>query len=60
MYKKLTKAYAKNVRLDKPCGLIGVPPDARKNVIIIARLDDSQCSRIVDTLLRPGGEGIRQ
>lgn len=27
MNKKLTKPYAKNVRLDRPCGLIGVPPD---------------------------------
>jgi hypothetical protein len=24
--KKLTKPHMKNVRLEKPCGLIGVPP----------------------------------
>lgn len=26
--KKLTKPHLKNVRLEKPCGLLGVPPDA--------------------------------
>ena len=28
MEKKLNKPYSRNVRLDKPCGLLGVPPDA--------------------------------
>lgn len=27
MNKRLTKPYERNVRLDNPCGLIGVPPD---------------------------------
>lgn len=54
MYKKLTKAYAKNVRLDKPCGLIGVPPDVRmlgsENVLIIAKLSENQFSQIIDCI----------
>ena len=27
MNKRLNKPYEKNIRLDEPCGLIGVPPD---------------------------------
>lgn len=50
MYKKLKKAYAKNVRLDKPCGLIGVPPDTYKNVVIVARLSDSQYANLIRTI----------
>lgn len=29
MNKRLTKQYTKNIRLDAPLGLLGVPPDLR-------------------------------
>lgn len=61
MNRRLTKPYEKNVRLDKPCGLIGVPPDApylgaASNVVIIARLTDRQCDALVNALLPVTGK----
>lgn len=35
MNKKLTKAHKKNIRLDSPLGLLGVPPDAPKGAVIV-------------------------
>lgn len=34
--KKLTKPHLKNVRLEKPCGLIGVPPDGVTKIYLPA------------------------
>ena len=33
MNKKLYKPHEKNVRLDEPCGLLGVPPDITEKVM---------------------------
>ena len=64
MEKKLNKPYSRNIRLDKPCGLIGVPPDApfigANNVVIVARLTDSQCETLIDTLLRSDKKPLAQ
>lgn len=53
MEKKLNKPYSRNVRLDKPCGLLGVPPDtptpgAMHNVVVVARLTDSQYTTLIN------------
>lgn len=55
MNKKLNKPFVKNIRLDSPLGLLGVPPDApfmgtSKNVLIIARLTDGQYNALIDSL----------
>ena len=56
MEKKLNKPYARNTRLDEPCGLLGTPPDGipfmRKtnNVVIFARLTDGQIDELMDML----------
>ena len=64
MTKKLTKPYAKNVRLDKPCGLIGVPPDTpivgvNHNVVLVAKLTDSQYTALIEAI-RPRDSHIAQ
>lgn len=51
MEKKLNKPYSRNVRLDKPCGLIGVPPDTTSPVMIVARMTEAQYTAILDILL---------
>ena len=34
MNKRLNKPYEKNVRLDEPCGLLGVPPDSTVKIYV--------------------------
>ena len=64
MEKQLNKPYSRNVRLDKPCGLLGVPPDApfigANNIVVVARLTDSQCETLIDTLLRSEKKPLSQ
>ena len=64
MEKKLNKPYSRNIRLDKPYGLIGVPPDApfigANNVVVVARLTDSQCNALIETLLRSNEKTLVQ
>lgn len=36
MNKRLYKPHEKNVRLDEPCGLLGVPPDATVKIYVPA------------------------
>lgn len=36
MNKRLTKPYEKNIRLDEPCGLLGVPPENAVKIIVPA------------------------
>lgn len=51
MNKKLTKAFVENERLDTPLGRLGVPPDSGlNNVLIIAKLTDSQMASILKVL----------
>lgn len=65
MEKKLNKPYARNVRLDEPCGLLGTPPDApfmrrTHNVVIFARLTDGQIDEIMDILDAQQRSGLAQ
>ena len=61
MNKKLTKPYAKNIRLDAPLGLLGVPPDfnfnSKEPIILIARMSEKQLSEITNIL--QGGTNIQ-
>ena len=55
MNKNLTKPHSVNVRLDRPCGLIGVPPDAPipgvfHNVVVVAKLTDAQYNALLACL----------
>lgn len=36
MNKRLYKPHEKNVRLDEPCGLLGVPPDSAVKIYVPA------------------------
>lgn len=52
MEKKLNRPYDRNVRLEMPTGLVGVPPE--HPVLIVARLTDRQLEAIVDIIGRSG------
>lgn len=49
MNRRLTKPFTKNVRIDSPLGLLGVPPDT-STVIIVS--NDYWIKRLADELLR--------
>lgn len=55
MNKRLTKPFEKNVRLDAPLGLLGVPPDAAmpggETYIIVT--NDLSVKQVIDKLFDP-------
>ena len=48
--KRLTKPYEKNVRLDSPLGLLGVPPDANGETYVLVT-NDITVKQVVDKLM---------
>lgn len=50
MNKRLTKPHEKNERLERPCGLLGVPPDFSRQTYILVT-NDMSVKEIIDRIL---------
>lgn len=50
MNKRLTKPHEKNERLERPCGLLGVPPDFSRQTYILVT-NDMSVKEIIDRLI---------
>ena len=51
MNRKLTKPFRKNVRLDSPLGLLGVPPDFYYNDTVVIITDGLHAHRLLDNMI---------
>lgn len=52
MNKRLTKPHEKNERLERPCGLLGVPPDLSRQTYILVT-NDMSVKEVIDRIM-PG------
>ncbi len=52
MYKRLTKPHEKNERLERPSGLLGVPPDFSQQTYILVT-NDMSVKEVIDRIM-PG------
>lgn len=50
MNKRLTKPHETNERLERPCGLLGVPPDSLRQTFILVT-NDMTVKEAIDKLM---------
>ena len=59
MNKRLTKPHEKNERLERPCGLLGVPPDLAPETYVLIT-NDMSVKEIIEKLLEKPGHYYMQ